>query len=230
MQSHSRFPSQLDIAAVFCLAVLPDLLQSMFVVTGVVRASGYTFAYMHNSLIVRSLQASVPIILIMHLRNVRWSDHGFTRCHVRDVAVALGLVVISYGAYAVVYNILVQFGCDHNAGTEVISEMLHFMSPTAAVAIPVIFVSSAANGFAEELALRSYLIPRIVEVSGSRVAAVLVTSVLVATHHLYQGPLGAAAAFSTGIVFGAYFVEKRRFWPVAIAHALMDVVPQLIQR
>lgn len=229
MQIHSRFPSQLDIAAVFCLAVLPDLLQSMFVVTGADQTSGYTFAYLHGLLIVRSLQVSVPIILIMHLRNVRWSEYGFTRFDGQDFATALGLVVVSYIAFAVVYNVLVRSGADPNAGREVISEMLHVMSPTVAVAIPVIFVSSAANGFAEELALRSYLIPRLVEISGSKVVAVLATSALFAAYHLYQGPLGAAAAFGTGIVFGVYFVEKRRFWPVAIAHALMDVMPQLAQ-
>ncbi len=215
MASRIQFPRNLDIIAVFCLAVLPDLLRSIVVFTKSVETSSYPFAYLHGSLIVRSLQVSIPILLIMHLRGVAWSEHGFTAVRpFRDVATATGLVAVSYVAYVCVYIVLVRLGTDFHTSTDVITSMIRDMSPTSTIAIPVMMASSLANGFAEELALRSYLVPRLLQVSGSKAVTVLVTSSLFSAYHLYQGPLGAASAFVVGLVFGTYFVARRRFWPI----------------
>ena len=120
---------------------------------------------------------------------------------------------------------LARLGPNFQVMSEAGQAMIRDMSPPSTIALPVIVASGLANGFAEELAMRAYFIPRLVQLSGSRTVAVLLTSVVFALYHLYQGPVGAVHAFSIGLVFGIYFVTARRFWPVALAHAAMDVIP-----
>lgn len=99
----------------------------------------------------------------------------------------------------------------------------------SAMGIPLILAGAAANGFAEELAMRSYLIPRIAQVSGSGVIAVLLTSLLFASYHLYHGPLDAISTLAIELVLGGYFLKFRRFWPIVAAHAMMNCLPVLAQ-
>ena len=229
MELRYRYLRYFDVAAVLCLAVLPDLVRSICIYTNTVQRVSYSFSYMHGALLARSIQVSVPILLIMFLRRVNWSEHGFRSVRLlRDPLVAFGLIVISYVAYAMVYNLILQFGINDQAGVERTEAMIRGMSPTSWVAVLVMLASSIANGFAEELALRSYLLPRLLQLSGSRVFAVLLTSSLFGAYHIYQGVMGAIAIFVVGIVFGTYFVAKRRFWPIALAHMAMDVIPQLL--
>jgi membrane protease YdiL (CAAX protease family) len=43
-------------------------------------------------------------------------------------------------------------------------------------------------------------------------------------YHLYQGPLGAVSVVVCGLVLGAAYWRTRRLWPVALAHALIDMI------
>jgi len=97
MNDHSRWPANFDVVAIFCVAVLPDMVRSYFSLTETAQSSTYSFEYLHCAWIVRALQVSLPILLIMHLKNVNWQEHGFKRVRpFRDLAVATGLIGFSY--------------------------------------------------------------------------------------------------------------------------------------
>jgi membrane protease YdiL (CAAX protease family) len=84
-------------------------------------------------------------------------------------------------------------------------------------------VAQLANGFAEELVMRGYLIPRFEDLFGSTGKALVLSSVLFASYHLYQGLYGAGSALVMGLVFGVAFIAMRRLWPIAAAHALLNI-------
>jgi uncharacterized protein len=52
--------------------------------------------------------------------------------------------------------------------------------------------------------------------------AVLVTTALFGSYHMYQGPVGAIGATAIGLVYAIAFCLLRRLWPLCIAHALHD--------
>lgn len=173
-------------------------------------------------LVFRSLQVSVPILLIMHLRKIRWADYGFVPLRpVRDNLVAMAL---GYFAYYVASLGLYYVGQDYTADPDALPRMTTGASLTI-VTMALILVASIANGFAEELAMRAYLIPRLTELFGSTAVAVVSTSVLFASYHIYQGRYGFISALAIGLVLGTYFAITRRFWPIATAHILMDAIP-----
>lgn len=211
-----------DVVAIFCLAVLPDLIRS-FIQTNSTGDTTTSFSTLLCFLVVRSLQVSLPILLVMRLRNVNWDDYGFCRFRpVLDPLVAIGIAVIGYGAYYASAVGLLYAGFDFSADSNALQSMTH-ETQFGFWTMGLVIASSFANGFAEELAIRSYLLVRIGELSGSFVAAAVATTILFAAYHSYQGRYGIVSALAIGATFATYFVITKRFWPVAIAHILMDI-------
>ena len=72
--------------------------------------------------------------------------------------------------------------------------------------------------------MRGYLIPRFERLLRSTSAAVVVSTALFASYHLYQGTHGVIGAGVTGLVYAVAFCSLRRLWPVFVAHALHNYV------
>jgi membrane protease YdiL (CAAX protease family) len=89
----------------------------------------------------------------------------------------------------------------------------------------VLLLGSAANGFAEELVMRGYLFPRLERLLGSSFRSLIVTTLLFAAYHVYQGTAGVLSALSFGLVYGLAFWKLRRLWPLALGHAIADYAP-----
>jgi membrane protease YdiL (CAAX protease family) len=81
-----------------------------------------------------------------------------------------------------------------------------------------------ANSVAEEITVRSFLQTRLLQLFASPLWAILASAALFASYHAYQGGLGLATAFTTGIVFGAVFHRTRTVWPVILAHTALNIV------
>ena len=156
-ESSSR--QYVDIIVILCLAVLPSMYRSFMIVGNGSRWAESTFTQLMLALIVSSIQIAAPILLIMRLRKVVWSDHGFVSCRpIRDVLVGVGLMVASYLAYYLCGYGLLFAGQNFTADTNGLSKMTIEASLTHS-SLVLILIASAANSFTEELAMRSYLIP-----------------------------------------------------------------------
>lgn len=81
-----------------------------------------------------------------------------------------------------------------------------------------------ATGFAEELELRAYLIPRVEGLTGATWKAVLLSIVIFGFVHLHKSYIGVISSVAAASVYSIAFCATRRIWPVAIAHALHDFV------
>jgi membrane protease YdiL (CAAX protease family) len=72
--------------------------------------------------------------------------------------------------------------------------------------------------------MRGYLLPRFERLLGSAWRAILITALLFASYHVYQGFRCAAGVFAVGLVYGGSFCLLRRLWPLCIAHAMTDFI------
>ncbi|MGY4708109.1 CPBP family intramembrane glutamic endopeptidase [Mycolicibacterium sp. CBM1] len=90
--------------------------------------------------------------------------------------------------------------------------------------IPVLIVAAFANGFAEEVVVVGYLITRLQQLGLSRNRAILVSSALRGTYHLYQGFGAGLGNLAMGLVFGYAWCRTGRLWPLVIAHGVIDTV------
>jgi membrane protease YdiL (CAAX protease family) len=99
-----------------------------------------------------------------------------------------------------------------------------FVGPRGANEYAILVFMQLCNGLAEELAMRGYFITRFEAIFGSRAQALLLSTILFAAYHIYQGAIGVIGAAIFGLMLGGCFLRYRRVWPLALAHAIIDVI------
>jgi membrane protease YdiL (CAAX protease family)/predicted RNA-binding Zn-ribbon protein involved in translation (DUF1610 family) len=227
LASDSRTAAQLwiEVVAVLCLAYFPYLFYALHTlcVYGPEPAHVPT-VYLELSRIVIAFQTSMPLLVILSLAKDRWSLFGIVRpAWITDAVVGSFIGVTTVVAYRFVLSLLPP----SMPGSAAILHTLHGELPQGLAAYVLILVTCLAGAFGEELVMRGYLIARLERLLGSTWRAVLITSVLFASYHLYQGVSPAVGHVATGLVYAVSFCLFRRLWPLCIAHALTNFMTYL---
>jgi membrane protease YdiL (CAAX protease family) len=217
----------LEVLAVLFIAVLPDLWNT---VAFLIRSQPPDFSSNEREayLLFRSVQVSGLVLYLMARSETRWSRFGIVAPRwITDSVATFATMMAGYCAYA-----FYGAGAVALIPAEALKQdtqwlVSTFKPPTEPEQVVLLIVAAFANGFAEELVMRGYLIPRFEDLFGSTVKAVLLSSVLFASYHLYQGFYGAGSSLVLGLVFGVAFCALRRIWPVAAAHALINIYSML---
>jgi membrane protease YdiL (CAAX protease family) len=81
-----------------------------------------------------------------------------------------------------------------------------------------------ASGSFQEVLMRGYPITRLEDLWENKWAAFAVSVILFGVWHVYQGGFGTVASVVFGAVYGLLFLRFRRVWPLAAAHALINVL------
>lgn len=89
---------------------------------------------------------------------------------------------------------------------------------------PVLILSALQNSVVEEVIVLAYLLRRLDQLGWSPTAALLASSVLRGSYHLYQGIGGFLGNMVMGVVFVLAYRRWGRVGPLVVAHALLDVV------
>jgi membrane protease YdiL (CAAX protease family) len=90
--------------------------------------------------------------------------------------------------------------------------------PQGPAALLVMILSSISTGYLEETYFRFYLFRRLAEGGAGLIKAALVSSLLFALCHLYEGPMGALNAFLAGLLLFCIFARRRSLHGIAWAH------------
>ncbi len=103
-----------------------------------------------------------------------------------------------------------------------------FPTPHGTADHAMMVVKYGLSAFAEEIVTRAYLITRLTDLLRSRAEAVVMSAILFASYHAYQGAPGVAYTFAFGLVYGTGFLLIRRIWPLALGHALYNIRIELL--
>lgn len=90
--------------------------------------------------------------------------------------------------------------------------------------VPVLVLAALQNSLLEEVVAVGYLIERLEELRWGVPAILAASALLRGAYHLYQGPGMAVGNVVMGIVFGWYYLRRRRVMPLVVAHTALDVV------
>ncbi|MEV7774005.1 CPBP family intramembrane glutamic endopeptidase [Kitasatospora sp. NPDC086791] len=90
--------------------------------------------------------------------------------------------------------------------------------------VPVLVLSAWQNAILEEVVVLGYLLRRVGQWGWSWPAAVVTSSVLRGSYHLYQGVGGLVGNMVMGVVFCLLYRRWGRVMPLVVAHALIDTV------
>jgi membrane protease YdiL (CAAX protease family) len=166
--------------------------------------------------------AGVAILLFL-LWAVRQSFERFGICRVkvRDIAIfaaGLALVLIVEVALAAVWRRFVPSTF----------AMPSYKGPARSWPAPFfLFLSFIPSGVYQELLMRGYLITRLEDLWASKWVAFAISCILFGAWHLYEGGEGTVVSTAVGAVFGLLFLRYRRVWPLAAAHAALNILIRL---
>jgi uncharacterized protein len=90
--------------------------------------------------------------------------------------------------------------------------------------VPMLVLMAFADGWAEEVIVVGYLLTRLDQLGVGARAALVWSSLLRGTYHLYQGFGAGLGNLVMGLVFGYAWQRTGRLWPLVIAHGLIDTV------
>ncbi|MFH9397000.1 CPBP family intramembrane glutamic endopeptidase [Streptomyces sp. NPDC017556] len=88
---------------------------------------------------------------------------------------------------------------------------------------PVLILSAIQNSVVEEVIVVGYLLRRLGQLGWTPLAALVASSVLRGSYHLYQGIGGFIGNVVMGVVFVLLYRRWGRVGPLVVAHALLDI-------
>ncbi|MDF6022385.1 type II CAAX endopeptidase family protein [Streptomyces sp. JH34] len=89
--------------------------------------------------------------------------------------------------------------------------------------LPVLILSAVQNSLVEEVIVVGYLLRRLGQLGWTPMAALVASSVLRGSYHLYQGIGGFIGNMVMGVVFVLLYRRWGRVGPLVVAHALLDI-------
>ncbi|AJT41469.1 CPBP family intramembrane glutamic endopeptidase [Psychromicrobium lacuslunae] len=164
--------------------------------------------------------ALVPVALAIYLL---WRPHrsGFRAIGFnfskpgRDALWGIGLMVLiglpSLGLYAL--------GRSLGITAQIVTNSLNDYWWT----IPVLVISALRNAIVEEVIVVGFLLTRFKQLGWQPWLAIVVSSLLRGSYHLYQGFGPFVGNFVMGLIFGWLYTRTKRVMPLVIAHALLDI-------
>ncbi|MEU0118047.1 type II CAAX endopeptidase family protein [Streptomyces bobili] len=88
---------------------------------------------------------------------------------------------------------------------------------------PVLILSALQNAILEEVIVVGYLLRRLGRLGWTPVGALMASSVLRGSYHLYQGIGGFVGNMVMGLVFVHLYRRWGRVGPLVVAHSLLDI-------
>jgi membrane protease YdiL (CAAX protease family) len=164
-----------------------------------------------------TVSAACTTFLVLYLitrSGEPWERFGVDRPGGWDIPLGAGMLILSY-VVGLFY---------HAVGFFAEAPERFFPRPAGVAGLAMGVLKFGAAGFMEELVFRSYLITRLETLFRSSWRALVVAALLFAAVHGYQGPAGVWFTFLFGLAYGGVYLGARRIWPLAIGHALTNLV------
>ncbi len=201
--------------AVFLFLIVPSMAASLFLS----RRSGLSFTTVAVSSILNDV-AFVGLILYFLWRNgepreqIGWKFGKFWQ--------ETGLGVLLY--FPVLYGIGLLESFLYSAGLAAPEKLPSFLTISGPDRLVLACVLVAVVAIAEETIFRGYLILRFKTVTGSTVAAVLLSSLIFALGHGYEGLAGMISVFILGIIFAIIYLWRKSLVAPMVMHFLTDFI------
>ena len=203
-----------EVMAVLCLSYFPFFIWGLFGLFWKEQSS-YSFASGTLYDVISSIQIIAPLLAIIALGSDRWSSFGIVRIKwISDIAITICVLVCGMFIYGKFYYSIIRLSADVPIAT---SEMA---APQGVLSSLFCLSGCILSGISQELVMRGYLIARFERLLRSTFAAVLLSTVLFASYHIYQGTAAVVASAAFGLVYAGAFCITRRIWPLCAAHGL----------
>ena len=204
----------IETAVVLCLAYLPFMTNAVLWIN-VPWPDDFSREMISHA--VSSLQVLAPLLYIMWRSSGGWGEFGITKPEPLMDGV-LALVLFSLAWLTTIF-LATALAAPAGAGEDVIADR-----PSGLVEHVLLVVAMIANSLSEEFFMRAYLITRLRQLGAHWITAVVVSALLFASYHIYQGYSAITPVAVNGLIYGATFALTRRVWPLVASHTLYNLL------
>jgi uncharacterized protein len=206
---------QLVELSVFLLLIVPSMVLSFFVV----KQGTLGFVLVAASTIVRDLSL-VSLILFFAWRNGEPLERiGWRFEHARrDVGLGIGLFLPFFFGMGLLGNALQAAGFFAAPSTPLPAFLAARGMGEAFLGLALVAVVAVT----EETIFRGYLILRLQSITGSRAAAVILSSLIFSLGHGYEGSAGVVTVGCMGLVLALIYLWRQSLVAPAVIHFLQD--------
>jgi membrane protease YdiL (CAAX protease family) len=212
---------KIELAAILLAFVLPPLAVSAMDAAGLRRIYPSPFLFRSLSGIANNLSSAAVILFVIWRSGDPFSNFGIRPFHIgKDLILGVFLWFVMRESYYAVWNGLRSLLSPSDYSLLLSQQTAHPFGPKGITQDALLALLCASTGFAEELLMRAYLLTRLEEFFGSTTDAVILTTIIFACFHSYQGAAGVIGAAINGLLSALVFCIVRRLCPLAFAHAL----------
>jgi len=104
----------------------------------------------------------------------------------------------------------------------------HFLPPQTVIEWVILVISCFSTAYLEESFFRFYLLSKREAIGIGPHRAVLISTLLFSTCHIYEGPWGFLNAALSGVVLAFVFVRFHSLHGIAVAHALYNILVYIL--
>jgi uncharacterized protein len=181
------------------------------------------FHYLALSSLFQNAAFAALIVFFVWRNREPWPEIGLsTRNWPQEVLVGILLFIPFSLAVGLIESLL--RGAGLTAPPELPQALLLRERMDYLLALPFLVIVA----FAEELIFRGYLIQRIGRLAGSLKAAVIISSVIFALGHGYQGALGVAAVGVMGVLFGVIYLWRGNLIAPMVMHFIQNFIGLIV--
>lgn len=213
----------IQLSIVMIIFILPVLVNSIALYT---HLSSYTskdnFSCTSNFLFhILFLVAGISLVLyILHKQNKSVRDIGLYFSF-KDVFKSIKLFIFSYIILLIVgYVLLFTFKGSLNNQIQNIEPL------TSKISVFYILLM-IINPIFEELIVRAYLMTEIEFLTGKKSIAILLSVLVQASYHIYQGLSYVIIWGILFFIYSLYYSKKKRLMPIILAHMYLDIIAML---
>ncbi|HET6991379.1 MAG TPA: CPBP family intramembrane glutamic endopeptidase [Bacteroidia bacterium] len=209
-----------ELLLVVLIPLLPSLISAIYTFC---RNQTYDYSntyssYADYSIVLQSTKQLLGIALLVYVlfrQGRRIEDIGLS-FRWMDIPIGIGIYALVY----VVHYALYKSGHHFFPQGDFKAHNLGFVGGSYIV----VFIFMFINPFYEELIVRAYAMTEIEFLSGSKIAAIVISTLFQSSYHLYQGLFPALLIIPTFLIHSLYFAKYKRIMPVIIAHLIADMV------
>ncbi|MEW5816531.1 MAG: CPBP family intramembrane glutamic endopeptidase [Spirochaetota bacterium] len=215
----------IEAGILFSVLFLPNYIQSINV-----EAEMFNSPIYNLMLLVYSLPQILLILYIISLKpEIETRRFGTVNLRFKDIALAL---LIFTGIYFLLLPVSFLLSLLEGKNNSLLYNPIRWQFSETRL-IPLVFLSCLSIGYREELFFRSYLLTQFKLSEISMPAGIIISTLLFASGHVYQGLSGFAITGIIGLYFSIIFLKTENLHQIAIAHGLFNfttLVLSLVRR
>lgn len=215
----------MDIFIVVLVAIVPDLYRAICVFLFPELLVEYSFYLSWSQVALRALTVTPVALYIMWLRKDSFYDFGFKRAVMpQDFFHGIVLFLVTFGAI-IFTSIALSFLLPQEIiKLGVIEDYQFYTKPSSTAQILFFIVAILLNSISEEIIARGFLISKLLQINNNAPKAVVYSSLLFASYHIYQGLISCISIFVFGCIYGFFYVKHRKLFPLIVAHTLQNLI------